>query len=193
MKTKSTVNTTKTERLFKEHYTLLCLVAFSILKDKDTARDVVHDFFISYWQKRKTISITISFQAYAVRAVKNLSLIAIKKLHKEQSLDAIALTKQEDDVYNETDIFKRHDKLWELLNQLPCSRKEIFISSVVHGQSYAEIAELNGISINTVKTQMKRAYAFLRSNAKESDLVFSFCTLGVFYFNTSIIPFFLYN
>ena len=193
MKTKSTVNTTKTERLFKEHYTLLCLVAFSILKDKDTARDVVHDFFISYWQKRKTISITISFQAYAVRAVKNLSLIAIKKLHKEQSLDAIALTKQEDDVYNETDIFKRHDKLWELLNQLPCSRKEIFISSVVHGQSYAEIAELNGISINTVKTQMKRAYAFLRSNAKESDLVFSVYALGVFYFNSSIIPFFLYN
>lgn len=193
MKTISTVNSTRTERLFKEHYTLLCLVAFSILKDKDAARDIVQDFFISYWLKSESISIRISFQAYAVRAVKNLSLTAIEKAKREQSLDDIVLTKQEVDVDNAMDASNKHDKLWALLNQLPCSRKEIFISSVVHGQTYAEIAELNGISINTVKTQMKRSYAFLRSKAKKSDLVFLFCTVGVFYFNKYIIQLFLFN
>lgn len=173
MKAKSTVITTETEYLFKEHYTLLCLVSFTILKDKDAARDVVQDFFISYWQKRETIFLKVSFQAYAVRAVKNLSLIAVKKASKEQSLDDhLVLYKQEDEVQDSLDKSKRHEIIWELLNQLPHSRKEIFISSVVHGQTYAEIAELNGISINTVKTQMKRAYAFLRSKTKKSDWVF---------------------
>jgi len=55
-----------------------------------------------------------------------------------------------------------------LLGQLPESRRRIFISAIINGQSYAEIAEAQGISINTVKTQMKRAYAFLRSKASDS-------------------------
>ncbi|MEO5790201.1 sigma-70 family RNA polymerase sigma factor [Gelidibacter sp.] len=172
MKAQSTVDTTETEFLFKEHYTLLCIVSFSILKDKDAARDVVQDFFISYWQNRSTISIKVSFQAYAVGAVRNLSLMALKNVNKDQSLDDVVLNCLDDEAHNSLDKAKHHEKLWELLNQLPHSRKEIFISSVVHGQSYAEISELNGISINTVKTQMKRAYAFLRSKAKKNDLIF---------------------
>lgn len=171
MKAKSAVNTKEIEYLFKDNYTLLCLVSFTIIKDKDAARDIVQDFFISYWQKRKVLSIRISFQAYAVRAVKNLSLIAIKKANQQQSLDLV-LHEQEYEVQQSLDKPNRSEKLWELLNQLPNSRKEIFISSVVHGRSYAEIAEINGISINTVKTQMKRSYAFLRSKAKKGDLIF---------------------
>ena len=172
MKTQPTINTTETEFLFKEHHTLLCLVSFSILKDKDASRDVVQDFFISYWQKKETILIKVSFQAYAVGAVRNLSLMALKKVKKEQPLDEVVLNRHDDEGHNSFDKAKHHEKLWELLNQLPHSRKEIFISSVVHGQTYAEISELNGISINTVKTQMKRAYAFLRSKGKKSDLIF---------------------
>lgn len=172
MKARSTVNPTEIEFLFKEHYTLLCLVSFSILKDKDAAKDVVQDFFISYIQKRKSITIKLSFQAYAVGAVRNLSLMAIKKVNKEQSLHGLEQNHHDDEAHQHLDKVKHHEKLWELLNQLPDSRKEIFISSVVHGQTYAEISELNGISINTVKTQMKRAYAFLRSKAKKSDLIF---------------------
>jgi RNA polymerase sigma-70 factor (ECF subfamily) len=58
------------------------------------------------------------------------------------------------------------------VNELPESRKQIFISAIVNGRSYAEIAEMQGISINTVKTQMKRAYAYLRSEATENLLHF---------------------
>ncbi|RXJ50440.1 sigma-70 family RNA polymerase sigma factor [Gelidibacter gilvus] len=171
MKSRLKTNTSEIEQLFIEHYTLLCLVSFTIVKDEDAARDVVQDFFISYWQKRKVLSIKISFQAYAVRAVKNLSLIAIKKANKKQSLDLI-LNYHAEETQNAFEKPNTYEKIWELLNQLPHSRKDIFIAFVVHGQSYAEIAELRGISINTVKTQMKRAYAFLRSKANASDIVY---------------------
>jgi len=40
---------------------------FSIVKDKDGAKDNVQDFFYSYWQRRASISITLPFKAYAIR------------------------------------------------------------------------------------------------------------------------------
>ncbi|SDM05531.1 sigma-70 family RNA polymerase sigma factor [Kriegella aquimaris] len=157
------------EQLFKEHYSLLCLISFGILKDKEAAKDIVQDFFISYWQRRTTISITISFKAYAIRAVKNLSLLSLEKAKKEKSI----LHDLKPIVYEDPKVLgapHSNGKVLALLNKLPESRRQIFISAILNGQSYAEIAETQGISINTVKTQMKRAYAFLRTEAAENLL-----------------------
>lgn len=173
MGAKPDITTIEIEEFFKEYYTLLCLVAYSIVKDREVAKDVVQDFFISYWQKRGTISISISFKAYAVKAVKNLSFRVVEKAKKKGTLPLI-LKDQDYPMWNPMDRSQKYEKILELLNQLPSSRKEIFISFVVYGQSYAQIAESNGISVNTVKTQMKRSYAFLRSKAKESGLTYLF-------------------
>ncbi|MBC9798389.1 sigma-70 family RNA polymerase sigma factor [Sinomicrobium weinanense] len=173
MKAKSDIKTVEIEQLFKENYDLLCLAAFGILKDRDAARDIVQDFFVFYWQKRDTVSINISFRAYAVRAVKNLSLLSLKNVKKEQSLlrDLIA---EENEVKAPYDPQCPYNKVFELINQLPRSRREIFISSVMHGQSYSEIAESYNISVNTVKTQIKRAYVFLRARVSKEDLLYQF-------------------
>lgn len=170
MESKPKMETSNMEPLFKEHHSLLCLVAFGIVKDKDAAKDVVQDFFISYWQKREDISLTFSFKAYAIRAVKNLSLLWLKKAKKEKTLlqDLNFRGNVEPKILEEAN---KDKKLQRLLDKLPESRRHIFMSFVVYGQSYSEIAENNGISINTVKTQMKRAYAFLRSNATK-DLLY---------------------
>lgn len=150
----------------------MCLVAFGLVKDRDAAKDIVQDFFISYWQKRKGISHTVSFKAYAIRAVKNLGLLSLERAKKEKSL--LQDINLRDSVEQKTlDEASKGKKLQRILDKLPESRRQIFMSSVVHGQSYSEIAENHGISINTVKTQMKRAYAFLRTEATE-DLLYLF-------------------
>ncbi|RTE52953.1 sigma-70 family RNA polymerase sigma factor [Arenibacter aquaticus] len=159
------------ENLFKEHFPMLCLIAFGIVKDKDTAKDIVQDFYISYWQRREKVVLTISFKAYAIRAVKNMSLLYIEKVKKEKSL----LQNLNTPKYNDPEPMdppNANGKIQALLNELPESRKQIFISAIINGCSYAEIAEMQGISINTVKTQMKRAYAFLRSAGTENLLHF---------------------
>lgn len=168
--------TFKVEELFKKNYALLCLVSFSIVKDKDVAKDIVQDFFVSFWNKRESISISTSFEAYARKSVKNLSLQYLNKKNKEQRMfEDIRAEDSSSNIPND----KQNNKLNELVNLLPEKRKEIFLSVVVHGKSYAEIAETNGISVNTVKTQMKRAYAFLRSYRKE-DYITVFLLLHLF-------------
>jgi len=150
------------EGLYKEHFAYLSLVSFNITKDKDVAKDVVQDFFIYLWEKEEAVNFTISFKAYAIRAVKNLSLQHLEK-NKTISLDTkkIILPKEEQVVFEKTEENPK-SRIQTLVDKIPQARREIFISHIVEGHSYAEIAEMYNISINTVKTQMKRAYAFLR-------------------------------
>ncbi|KQB39100.1 RNA polymerase sigma factor [Flavobacterium daejeonense] len=160
------------ESLYKEHFTYLSLVSFNITKDKDVAKDVVQDFFIYLWEKEESINFTISFKAYATRAVKNLSLQHLEK-STTISLDTkkIALPKEEEQLVFEKTEETKKPKIFNLVDKIPQARREIFMSHVVEGHSYAEIAEMHNISINTVKTQMKRAYAFLRESEKSSILI----------------------
>lgn len=169
--------TNKVEELFKDNYALLCLVSFSFVKDRDVAKDIVQDFFVSFWNKRDTITITTSFEAYARRSVKNLSLQYLEKNKKTRRLGH-DLDMANEDSQPMLDKPRKNSKLNDLLNQMPDKRREIFISFVVQGKSYSEIAESNGVSINTVKTQMKRAYAFLRSHKKQDfiPVVLIFCS-----------------
>lgn len=169
MKFSKPSDSSKTERLFKEHYSFLCLYAYSVVKDQEAAKDIVQDFFISYWEKGRNITVTKTFKAYAIGAVKNLSLRYLNQHRNHQLL----IKKMPLDEHEETKITEAplaQVKVPKLLEQLPESRRNIFTSYVLDGMSYAEIAANNNISINTVKTQMKRAYAFLRNNASKDWL-----------------------
>lgn len=152
------------ESLFKENYHFLCLVSLSILRDDASSKDVVQDFFIYYWKNRDRISLQVSFKSYAVKSVKNLSFQLLRKIEKENAvLREIHLLEREDFLIP----VKARDnkKLHDLVNQLPEKRRKIFLSYVINGESYSEIAKNNKISLNTVKTQMKRAYHFLKTEA----------------------------
>src|SRR5690606_32903510 len=120
-------------------------------------------------KRREEITLTVSFKSYAIRAVKNLSLLLLEKEKKEKSalqdLDTQDWTEQK-----AMDESGPEHKLKTLLNEIPESRRKVFLSSVVQGMSYSEIAKINNISVNTVKTQMKRAYAFLRKNGNKDML-----------------------
>lgn len=159
------------EVLYKEHFAFLSLVSFNITKDKDVAKDVVQDFFIYLWEKEEALNFTISFKAYASKAVKNLSLQYLEK-HKTITLEnnKMILPKFEEQVVFEKAEENNTPKIFTLVDKIPQARREIFMSHIVEGHSYAEIAEMYNISINTVKTQMKRAYAFLREFENTSTL-----------------------
>ena len=151
------------EDLYKEHFAFFSLVSFNITKDKDVAKDLVQDFFIYLWEKEEALNFTISFKAYGAKAVKNLSLQYLEK-NKTISLENSKkiLQKLEEQVVFEKVEENNTTKIFTLVDKIPQARREIFMSHIVEGHSYAEIAEMYSISINTVKTQMKRAYAFLR-------------------------------
>lgn len=164
---------TEYESLFRQHYSFLCLVAFRIVRDQDTAQDIVQDFFLDIWQRRSEIQSIGSFQAYATRAVKNGS---ISFLRKQQVLSDEQLNNLPtgEDPFGEKELIISGEvitsRVMEVVQLLPEERKKIFLLYAIDRLSYAQIAEKQNISVNTVKTQMKRAYAFIRENMADDAL-----------------------
>ena len=54
------------------------------------------------------------------------------------------------------------EKLYLAIETLPEERKRVLHMVCMEGMKYQEVADCLGISINTVKTQMGRAFQFLR-------------------------------
>ena len=167
------------EDLYKEHFIFLSLVSFQITKDKDIAKDIVQDFFVYLWEKEEVLNISKSFKAYGAKAVKNLSLQHIEKSKKiTLENEKLPITAYEEPVLFEKTENDNKSNIHTLVDKIPQARREIFVSHVVEGLSYAEIAETYNISVNTVKTQMKRAYAFLREYENSSSLITVLYFLG---------------
>lgn len=170
------------ENLFKKHYNFLVVVAYQITKDEDAAKDIVQDFFVSFWNRRHLVTIETSFQSYGTRAVKNLAITHLKKQPLSFELnDQIDNEHFQTDYLEEEEVLKfkadADEKVMGFVNLLPDERRKVFLQYVVDGLSYADIAKANHISVNTVKTQMKRAYVFLKAKAAEDPLTVIFIAI----------------
>ncbi|SHN36485.1 RNA polymerase sigma-70 factor [Chitinophaga sp. CF418] len=174
------------EQLFRDHYQPLCLFAYSYLKDMDAAKDVVQDFFFRCWGKRESLSTPDSFEKYAFRAIRNSVInyqqsIATRNRHNTQSAAP--------DIYDpqsEESVLQKEDQLKAALllaiQGLPEQRRKIFLLSNGEGYKYSEIADQLNISINTVKTQLRKAYETLRQERERLEkLLISLVVFKIFY------------
>ncbi|MDR2271020.1 MAG: RNA polymerase sigma-70 factor [Sphingobacterium sp.] len=160
------------DELFQEHYSFLCHVAMKIVKDSEAAKDIVQNFFLYCWEKRSSVKIQGSFRNYAYRSVRNASMNHLKRAIKvNYDSDYITNEAAENLTYqsdSERKILEneRENKLWKVIDQLPDKRRTIFLLSQREGLTYGQIAENMDISVNTVKTQIKLAYVFLRTECR---------------------------
>jgi RNA polymerase sigma-70 factor (ECF subfamily) len=163
------------ELVYQEYYTPLCNYAFIFLKSRELAEDIVHETIIKVWENRNSIRIMGSFRAYLYRAVHNNCINALKetevfrRLHKkiaDQTFHRNALiTKNLDpDFLQELYVSDFEADFKEAFQKLPAQCREIFMLSRFEYLSYQEIAEKLNLSVNTVKTQMKRAIARLKES-----------------------------
>lgn len=152
------------EKQFRGHYLLLCTAAYYIVEDHDAARDIVQDFFLYCWTRRNDIRITHDFKSYALRAVKNASLSYLQKAGRIQ-LEEIKVIEALSEYFPQEDGAEddaRNVALWKAVSKLPDQRRKVFLMSSQQGLKYKDIAAALGISINTVKTQIKLALQFMR-------------------------------
>lgn len=172
----ATLSINEFEALFLKHYKFLCLVANQLTGDLEVSKDLVQEFYIDFWRRRETLRLSGPFQSYATRAVKNLCITHLRKqATAETRQQNLELEESFDPQLEAEEQFDREMldiKLRASIDKLPKECRNIFMLHNFEGLTYAQIAERNQISINTVKTQIKRAYAFLRSELPNQPWVF---------------------
>lgn len=157
------------ERLFKEYFAPLSYYAAKFLPGIETAKEIVHDVFINFWEKRESIDLNKSVKSYLYTSVHNRCLNFIRD-NKKFNRDEYILEAHSETNWQNSDILIEAEikaKINETLNQLPGKCKQVFIMNRYEGLKYREIAEQLGISVKTVEVQMSKALKLFRKNLEE--------------------------
>ena len=155
--------------LFDIFYEPLLMYAARILQDPKAAEDVVQDCFVNLWVRRRLDGFEGELDRFLFRSVKQTALNHIrtrerkKKLHKTAGEDHAA---EHGASPAEEEPKKGEADLYAAVNSLPDRCRTIFLMACLDGMKYQEIADALLISINSVKTQMKIALKYLRTNLK---------------------------
>jgi RNA polymerase sigma-70 factor (ECF subfamily) len=156
------------KRLFEKYYTPLCHHALLYCEDAAAAEDAVSDVFARLWEKRQQLNIEVSVKSYLYRAVANQCIDLLRKSYRKKVMLAGSLT-QYQTVSEKTDLqmlaeTRELAAVFEnCIRKLPKQCGIIFRLSREGGMKYQEIANMLGISIKTVETQMSRAFKCLRA------------------------------
>jgi RNA polymerase sigma-70 factor, ECF subfamily len=187
------------EILFKSQFPSLCNLAYTVVKDADTAKDIVQQVFIKLWQKHQDLNIRGPIEAYIYRMVINTSLNHIEKEKKYicleyQSVQSFELPNETKD--NSNAIADREIKVRKAISELPPHCQTVFSLSRFENLSNKEIAGHLGISVKTVEKHITVALKSLRVKLKplmnsELNLIFLFLAVKLVIQQVGFLVFFL--
>nr|WP_320119186.1 RNA polymerase sigma-70 factor [uncultured Marinifilum sp.] len=151
------------EELYREYYSSLVKFSEGILFDTEEAMDVVQEVFLEIWKKEEALQIESTVKTYLYSCVKYRAFSRLRKLniidkHQDQVKEAYLYALDQEALPDE-ELKKR---IRDLINTFPSQMKSVIEFHSFYGWKYQEIAEELNISINTVKTHVKRAYKRFR-------------------------------
>ena len=148
------------ETLFKSSYISLLNYAQTILKDRDTAEEIVQELFYVMWRDREKIDIMTSINGYLFRAVYNRCIHYIEHQKVVSRYESEVKGDRGIDQNDPVEILKYnelHEKIAVILEKLPERCARIFCMNRFEGLKYSEIAQQLAISVKTVEANMGKA------------------------------------
>lgn len=159
--------------IFDKYYSSLCIYANSVTKDLELSQDIVSDCFVRIWERKENIQINTSLKHYLIFSVRN-AIYSYLRSPESRKIDINTIIERLDNSpVDEYDLEKEASlqRISRLIEKLPKQQKRILELAAYNGKTYKEIAEILGISVNTVNTQISRAYRFLRDRLTTEDLL----------------------
>ncbi len=160
------------EALFCTYYPQLIRFANRFILDLQECEDIVQNLFVYFWENTEKINLDISLKNYFFQSVKNRCLNnlrdhQIRDRHNLLYTEALFDQVDHEDLYD-PDIFIQ---IKEAIASMPKQMAEVFKLKYVECKRINEIAQLNNISENTVKTQLLRAKNKMRKILLETTSI----------------------
>lgn len=159
--------------LFRTRYKDLCRFAWSFVGDYPTAEDIVQELFSTIWRKNGAIDEQRSIDSYLYVSVRNACYTYLRTKRQSVELDVLMneVIPPEAEQAFESPVLRT---LWNAVEALPLQCKVIFKLVVLEDMKYQDVADRMGISVNSVKTQMKIAYRELRAKLDHRQMLLLF-------------------
>ncbi|MGB3589065.1 MAG: RNA polymerase sigma-70 factor [Tunicatimonas sp.] len=155
------------QQIFDCHYTNLCRSALRIVHRPEIAEEIVQDVLVHLWEKRDTLTVSISLSAYLNQAVRNRCLNHLKsRAARYDWADEITNYQHPVEVspIDKLQASELHEAIAQILPQLPEKCWLIFSMIRYEERSYREIAEQLNVSVKTVEYYMSKALRLIREH-----------------------------
>lgn len=164
------------KQLYRYYYGALCNYSMHITSDHTVSEDIVQECFIAVWNSTSVFNDLKALKVYFFRAVCNNSLKYLRdKQVDEQHLKQWQDKQEEmteDYFYQavEEEVIRRVN---QVMTDLPEQQRRVLEMSM-SGMTVQAVAEALGMTVNTVKTHKKRAYAYLKAHLQDIYLFLPF-------------------
>jgi len=155
--------------IYRRYSLMLISYSLKVIQEKEQAKDIVQEVFISIWKRRVNLNLSGDLSHYLLKAVRNLSIRYIEKNITEKNFTKrFALFTQHlpFSPYSALEIQELEEKIEAAINNLPPKMKEVYYLSRYENLSYKEIANKLGIAETTVKKQVSNALHIIRNEIK---------------------------
>ncbi|MBI5326432.1 MAG: RNA polymerase sigma factor [Ignavibacteriae bacterium] len=152
----------RTVKAFEEIYTRYSPRVYAYcrryLGNREEAEDVFQETFIRFYNSRQSIREMTNLGAFLLKIARNQCINLLREIKRNSKFD--------EEIYIKHDDRDENDELLNLIKMaielLPDEYKEIFIMREYNGLKYNDIADITGLSINTVKIKIFRARERIR-------------------------------
>jgi RNA polymerase sigma-70 factor (ECF subfamily) len=150
-------------KIFNQYFASLVGFANTFVSDSDLSEDLVQEVFVTLWEKQEEYLNEITLKVYLYRAVRNKCLNNIKHEQVKNKYINETLPKLETEEFFLDQVLSEEVSrlLYKFIEELPKQRQQI-IRYGLFGLKNREIADIMGLSLNTVKSHKLNAYRELR-------------------------------
>ncbi len=160
-----TVDQFKIEVLPHKHK--LYRFAMRLVRNVSEAEDVVQEVMIRLWVRRESLAGYRSIEAFAMTITRNLCLDNLKRAgSRTEELKEVHTVHAIKTPYDEMEATDSYNKIRMLIDELPEQQRTIIHLRDIEGYEYDEIAEITGLTENTIRVNLSRARKKIREAMK---------------------------
>lgn len=160
--------------LFRRYHEVLYVYSYKLLKDSDTAADIVQSVFIKLWEHSDYMPVDVNVKAYLYSMARNKVINYIRDnrsrlIHNYCIVRENGLIEDADFLQSIEDAAEQ-DKLKKAMKKLTVQQRKV-IEYRLEGKSNRQIASELNLSLNTVNVHYRMGTKRLKSILKVIPLI----------------------
>jgi RNA polymerase sigma-70 factor (ECF subfamily) len=152
---------------------LVWSLARRFCKNQSDAEDAAQEVFVEIWKHADRFDPAVASETAFIAMLARRRLI--DRYRKDQrrpeiTIEPADLPTVDDDVSGRMEISDEASKATRLLKELPADQANVIELSIYQGLSHSRIAAATGLSLGTVKTNIRRGLSKLRESLNRSSV-----------------------